>query len=134
MILRQKAMLTKTGGTPLLAALLFVAPLASAQPTIATAQVVAHWRAKVHARNVNQATEQLAVTESNEDGIPGHIRECLASGDRYKRETKREFDDAEVVITKKSSERRDWNGFLRRVEGEELRRLRAQIFETQTLL
>ena len=108
--------------------------VAGAQDQPSAAKVVAHWRAAIHAKELKRPTEQLVVTESSEDGIPGHIREWLASDGKYKRETKRDFDEAEIVVSKSSADRRDWNGFVRHLEGQELQRLLTQIFETQTLL
>src|SRR5205823_12198893 len=96
--------------------------------------VVAHWWNAVHAKKASRPVAVLAVTESTEDGIAGHIREWLAKDGRYRRETKRDFDEAEIVVGRKSADRRDWNGFVRHVEAEELRRVRAQIFETQSLI
>ena len=112
----------------LFAALLFCAPTAAAQQYTSAAEVVAHWWNAVHAKKASRPVAVLAVTESTEDGIAGHIREWLAKDGRYRRETKRDFDEAEIVVGQKSADRRDWNGFVRHLEGEELKRLRTQIF------
>src|SRR5437588_4571465 len=127
-------MRTKFSVSLLFAALLFCAPTAAAQESTTAAEVVAHWWNAVHAKNASGPVAVLVVTESTEDGIPGHIREWLAKDGRYKREVKREFDEAEIVVGQNSADRRDWNGFVRHLEGEELKRLRAQISETQALL
>lgn len=85
-------------------------------------------------QHAQRQTGALLVTASNEDGILGRIEESVARDGRDRREIKRKFDDAEVVLTQDLAQRRDWNGFIRPIEGEELRRFRAQIFETQTLV
>src|SRR5438067_7069588 len=127
-------MRTKFSVSVLFAALLFCAPTAAAQQDTTAAEVVAHWWNAVHAKNASRPVAVLVVTESTEDGIPGHIREWLAKDGRYKREVEREFDEAEIVVDQNSADRRDWNGLVRHLQGEELKRLRTQIFETKTLL
>ena len=127
-------MRTRYSVSLLFAALLFCAPTAAAQQYTSAAEVVAHWWKAVHAKNGSRPVAVLAVTESTEDGVAGHIREWLAKDGRYRRETKRDFDEAEIVVGQNSADRRDWNSFVRHLEGEELKRLRTQIFETQTLL
>ncbi len=96
-------------------------------------EIVARWRKAVH--SPQRATPQTAVltATSTEGGIAGRVEEWLTTAGDYRAVTTSEFDDAEVVLTERSRLRRDWNGFLRPVEGEELSRLRADAFERSVL-
>ena len=69
------------------------------------------------------------VSRSTEDGIPGTVDEWISPDGDYRQATKREFDESEVVVTPGWAARRDWNGFVRDVEGRELERLRSRISE-----
>src|SRR5207253_8460711 len=62
-ILRQTGMRTRFGASFLFAALLTGAALAAAQESVTTAQVVAHWREAVHAKDANKPAALLVVTE-----------------------------------------------------------------------
>lgn len=75
----------------------------------------------------------MLTTTSTEGGIPGRVEEWLTGADDYRAVTSREFDRAEVLVTSTSRVRRDWNGFLRPLEGEELFRLQANAFESAVL-
>jgi len=113
---------------------LAVATLASAQTTPASAQqIVSRWRAAVHAGKWGAPQTAVLTSTSDEDGLPGKVHEWLTTAGDYRAVVTRDFDDAEVVLTARSSSRRDWNGFLRAVEGEELSRLRTQTFESSVL-
>ena len=61
------------------------------------------------------------VTTSTQDGIPGDEHEVL-SFDKFHLMVKREFDESEIVLTFSTKARRDWNGFIRRLEDDELKR------------
>ena len=74
----------------------------------------------------------LAAT-STEDGIPGTVEEWITPGGEYRRTTRRAFDDSEAVVTAGFAQRRDWNGFVRDVEGKELERLRTAIAESTAI-
>ncbi len=118
----------------LLVTLVAVCLPASAESTsVKPSEVVEHWAKAVQARPAAKNTVAVLITESTEDGIKAHIEEWITVDGRYRRAVKRDFDDSEAVIAGDRSERRDWNGFLRQVEGEELKRLRSRIFEVQTL-
>jgi hypothetical protein len=97
------------------------------------AEIVNNWRNAVHAGKSDAPRTALLTSASDEDGIPGNVQEWLTTMGDYRRVVKREFDDVEVVLTPHSTLRRDRNGFLRPVEGEELSRLRTAAFEASVL-
>lgn len=103
-------------------------------PAPTAAQVLAKWRAAVHAQNVGNPQAAIAASTSNEDGIPGSIEEWNTTAGDYRREVKRQFDESETVLAPRSAARRDWNGWLRPVQGKELARLVTAAFEQATLL
>lgn len=95
-------------------------------------QVVSRWRKAVHLGKHAPLKAALLVSSSDEDGTTGNIEEWMTS-DSYRRMVKRSFDDVEIVVTPHTAQRRDWNGFIRDLKGEELRRLRTAIFESAVL-
>ena len=119
-------------------ALLLLFTLAVAAPALpqtppSAAEIVGKWRSAVHAMGPDRPQTAALTGTSDEDGIPGKTEEWLTTAGDYRAVVKREFDEAEVVLSQGSSLRRDWNGFLRRLEGEELSRLRTQTFESSVL-
>ena len=108
-----------------------VSAVAQQDKTISAAEVLSKWREAVHAPRPRGTA--LLGTTSNQDGIPGQIEEWVAASGEYRRVVKREFDEEEFVVTDRIAQRRDWNGFVRVLEGEELSRLRTAIFETEVL-
>jgi hypothetical protein len=102
-------------------------------PPVTSLEVVKHWAQAVGAQRRPVTSAALVASESSEDGIQGRISETIAADGRYRRVVNREFDESAEVVAGEGAERRDWNGFIRQVEGQELERLRSQIFETQTL-
>lgn len=96
-------------------------------------EVVARWRNAVHAPADNRAKAAILVSSSDEDGVRGTIEEWT-TGDAYRRTTKRSFDQSEIVVAGRTAARRDWNGWIRDVKGQELRRLRTAIFENDVVV
>lgn len=109
--------------------------VAFAQPAPSAKAIVARWKSAVHAADRVRGTAFLT-TESNEDGIAGKVDEWLRPGAGYRATIAREFDQAEFVVSERIpvAERRDWNGFVRKLRGPELKRLRTAIFETEVLV
>jgi hypothetical protein len=105
----------------------------AAAHTPSATEIVKKWRSAVHAGSGGVVRTATLTSHSDEDGIPGDVREWLTTAGDYRRVVKREFDEAEVVLTSHFTLRKDWNGFLRRLEGEELGRLRTGVFETSVL-
>jgi len=95
-------------------------------------EIVAKWRSAVHVRKSHPKLAVLAST-SNQDGIDGRVAEWITTSGEYRRTTKRDYDDTELVVTAQFAELRDWNGFLRDVQGKELNRLRTEIFEKSVI-
>jgi hypothetical protein len=114
-----------------------------ALPNLAASQMSSHpsaqevltkWRAAVHAQKANRLKLAVLVSNSNQDGINGNVEEWITTSGDYRCTTKREFDDTEVVVTPQAAELRDWNGFVRAVQGKELSRLRTEIFEKRVIV
>ena len=95
-------------------------------------EIVAKWREAVHAKNGDRFKLAVLASDSNQDGIAGKVEEWITS-DTYRRTTKREYDDTELVVTPQSVKLRDWNGFVRDIQGNELSRLRTEIFEKSVI-
>ena len=94
----------------------FAAPLTSqAQRSTANATtVVDRWRAAAHSDKASPAA--VTTTTSTEDGIAGTVQEWISDKD-YRREIQRNVDESQLLLTKQRNERRDWNGWVRKVEG-----------------
>src|SRR5262249_5869364 len=88
--------------------------------------IAERWRRAVHAGKA-PSTAALKST-SNEDGVPAQIEERVTSSGAYRATIKRSADEAEIVLSDRGAARRDWNGFVREVRGQELRRLRTLAF------
>jgi len=119
--------------TALALAVFAVAEAQTAKPPLPSPEeIVAHWRKAVHA---GRGLESVFVTTtSDEDGIPGKIEESVTSRGPYRRTVTRQFDDSETVVGEGFVQRRDWNGFVRDIEGQELSRLRSRIFQENVIL
>jgi hypothetical protein len=100
--------------------------------TPAAAELAARWQRATAARPAEGPVLHV-VSRSTEDGIPGTIDEWISQTGNYRRVAQREFDESEIVATAREASRRDWNGFVREVEGRELARLRAQIAEAAAI-
>jgi len=107
-----------------------VAQTPTSSPT--AAEIIAHWREAVHADKVQPGTAAL-VSTSTEDGIPGNVAEWVTTSGAYRAVVKREFDEQEIVVNSRIAIRRDWNGFLRPLQGQELARQHTAAFEKQVL-
>jgi hypothetical protein len=117
----------------LLPILAFAAAAQGASPaTPATAELAGRWQRAIAARPAEGPVLHV-VSRSTEDGIPGTIDEWISQTGDYRRVVEREFDESEIVATSREAARRDWNGFVREVEGRELTRLRAQIAEAAAI-
>ena len=109
----------------------FAAPLShTQQSTINASQVVARWRTAVHSGKVSRSAVIMAV--STEDGIPGTVQDWISNTD-FRREVQRNFDESQLLLTKQRKERRDWNGWVRKVEGQELERFTTGVNEERVI-
>jgi hypothetical protein len=119
----------------MLLSVLAAAPAASPKTTPPTAQeIVSRWRAAVHARDWTSPQTAAVAGTSDEDGITSKEREWLSTAGDYRGVTTRDFDDAEIVLTASTNVRRDWNGFLRAVDGNERSRARTTVLEESVLV
>jgi hypothetical protein len=118
----------------LVSAVSITTPAQTASPQLPSAEeIVAQWRKAVHAPDEGRPQSALITTTSYEDGIPGKVEEYLSRGGVYRRVDTREFDETETVVLQKAAQRRDWNGFVRDIEGQELSRLRNRIFQENVI-
>jgi hypothetical protein len=88
---------------------------------ISAQEIVSKWRAAVYAGKWQQPRTALLTSTSNEGEIPGKVEEWVTTGGDYRAVVAREFDEAEVVLSRHSTQRHDWNGFVREVQGQELK-------------
>jgi hypothetical protein len=106
------------------------------QPPISLSapDIVVRWRNAVHAEKQTRSTLAVLASDSNLDGIAGRVEEWVTPSSEYRSTTKRDYDDGEIVVTEQFAKQRDWNGFVREVQGKELSRLQAEIFEKRVIL
>lgn len=96
-------------------------------------EVLANWRKAVHAEK-NPTRLALQTGDSNQDGISGNVKEWITSSGEYRRSINRDYDSTELVFTPGFAALRDWNGFVRQIQGKELNRFRTEIFEKSALV
>ncbi len=96
--------------------------------------ILAKWRTAVHVRPKPSASGIERIVTSNEDGIRTEVVERITPNGDYRATINREYDTSEVVVTKQDAWRRDWNGFVRPIEGRELGRLQTDISELRAVL
>jgi aspartyl protease/PDZ domain-containing protein len=96
--------------------------------------VVIKWRHAVHAEKQEHSKLAVLASDSNQDGIQGRVEEWITTSPMYRGTVKREYDEGEVVLTGQFAKRRDWNGFVRDVQGKELARLRTEVFEQSVIV
>src|SRR5262249_14980231 len=99
----------------------------------AAEQIVRKWRKAVHGRGWETPRTAALTSTSSEGGISGRVEEWVTPSGDYRARVTREFDDTDVVIKDGAGLYRDWNGFLRKVEGEELNRMLADVWESRVL-
>ncbi|MGA9042989.1 MAG: hypothetical protein WB421_20845 [Terriglobales bacterium] len=119
-------------------AVLISTALAAAQDLspgkVAAEVIVAKWRNAVSAKKQAHSMIAMLASDSTQDGIPGKVEEWITTSGLYRVTTKREYDDGESVVSRQFAERRDWNGFVRELQGMELSRLRTEIFEKSVIV
>jgi len=98
--------------------------------TPTAAQVVERWRAAVHSDKALHAA--LITTVSTEDGITGTVQDSI-SNTGFRREVQRNVDESQLVLTEQRKQRRDWNGWVRKVEGQELERILTGVSEERSI-
>jgi hypothetical protein len=116
----------------LISVLIFAAtlPAQTQLATANTAQVVDRWRAAVHSEKAPQSA--VITTISSEDGIAGTVQEWI-SDSGFRRDIQRRADESQLLLTQQRNERRDWNGWVRKVEGQELQRFVTGVDEERII-
>ncbi len=74
----------------------------------------------------------VITTISSEDGIAGRVQEWI-SGRNFRREDQRDVDESQLLLSRQRQERRDWNGWVRKVDGQELERFVTGVDETRII-
>jgi hypothetical protein len=121
----------KAHNSLLILLLLFaVLPSRAQQSTLDATQVVDRWRAAVHSDKASHAA--VITTISTENGIPGTVQDWISNTD-FRREVQRNVDESQLLLTKQRKERRDWNGWVRKVEGQELERFTTGVDEERVI-
>lgn len=95
--------------------------------------IVRNWRRAVHVKP-NRASAAVIHATSDKDALNGQITESLTADGHYHRVLDRKFDRTETVANYGSAWLKDWNGWVRALDGEQLKRLRTRIFEDRTLV
>ena len=122
----------KAHNSLLILLLLLAGPPSHAQhSTVNASQVVDRWRAAVHSDKASHAA--VITTISTEDGIPGTVQDWISNTD-FRREVQRNVDQSQLLLTKQRKERRDWNGWVRKVEGQELERFTTGVDEERCIV
>jgi Aspartyl protease len=65
---------------------------------------------------------------AREEDVPATVDQWISPSGSLRRSTVRELDSSELVVTSAVAQTRDWNGFVRYLDGSELARLRSQAF------
>ena len=95
-------------------------------------QILAQWRASVQARNVRQGEVHL-VQQGSDDNLPTVTDDWIGADGDYHVRIDRKFDSDEIVLKGGQAKRRDWDGYVRLPNGDELARLRSEAFAAGVL-
>jgi Aspartyl protease len=90
------------------------------------AGIIRAWRQAV-GPSPRQGTLHQRFTAKEED-VSAAVDQWITASGNLRRSTVREFDSNEVLVTPALAQSRDWNGFVRYLDGTELARLRSQAF------
>ena len=88
--------------------------------------IIQAWRHAV-GTSPHQGTLHQRFTGKEED-IPVTVDQWITPSGILRRDTVREFDSNELLVTPAIAQSRDWNGFVRYLDGIELARLRSEAF------
>src|SRR5689334_8668689 len=111
------------------------APHGGADPAPATpriADVVSHWRAAIHAE-AGRIGAQHWRQRVEEDGITRTDDIWIDHNGRYRTTSTSEFSADDELLAGAVAEYRDWDGFVRDLDGTELQRLRRDAFSAGVL-
>jgi hypothetical protein len=117
--------------------LLIILPIVPAIPSSRTPSaslIVQKWLVAVHRLNNTQGGMVHLEFFATEDGLAGKVDEWVTSRGDYRRSTVRQFDQNDIVLTPNRAQSRDWNHFVRELDGTELQRLRSQAFVERVMI
>jgi hypothetical protein len=116
-----------------LTAFVGVALLSSAAARGADGQhILAQWRAAVQTQGLRQGEAHI-VRQGSDDGLSTVTDEWIANDGDYHMRVDRKFDSDEIVLKAGQAKRRDWNGHVRALNGDERARLRSEAFTAAAL-
>ena len=95
-------------------------------------QILAQWRAAVHAHAARGGEVHL-VQQGSDDSLPTVTEEWIAADGDYHLRVDRKYDSDEIVLKGDQAQRRDWDGYLRVLNGDELARLKSEAFTARVL-
>lgn len=105
---------------------LSMAALAHAAPVPSAQALVAQWRQAAHqSAPPAPRTAHLHYTLV-QDGLTGTFDQWVTPSGLYRSATDRRYDSTAHLLTPRAATYRDWDGYVRRLEGAEARRLRTE--------
>jgi hypothetical protein len=107
------------------------APAQSSAPTAAA--IVAQWRSAMHADAAPLDRAAYWRASVSEDGLTHAEETWVDRSGRFANSDNSPFSADAEVLSASFALRRDWDGFVRDLEGDELRRLRTRAFNAATL-
>jgi Aspartyl protease len=107
-----------------LALAIIAAPSPAQSPS--GAGIIRAWRQAV-GPSPRQGTLHQRFSAKEED-VSAAVDQWISASGSLRRSTVREFDGNEILVTPAMAQTRDWNGFVRYLDGTELARLRSQAF------
>jgi hypothetical protein len=110
--------------SPTLAVATIAAPSLAQSPSVPN--IIQAWRHAI-GTSPRQGTLHQRFTAKEED-VPGTVDQWITPSGSLRRSTIREFDSDELLVRPSIAQTRDWNGFVRYLDGTELARLRSEAF------
>jgi hypothetical protein len=107
-----------------LAVTYFAVPARAQSPSVPG--IIQSWRHAI-STSPGQGTLHQRFT-AKEEGISATVDQWITPSGSLRRRTVRQFDSNELLVTPAVAQSRDWNGFVRDLDGTELARLRSQAF------
>ncbi|MBV9883537.1 MAG: aspartyl protease family protein [Sphingomonadaceae bacterium] len=117
--------MTKTILRAALFGALSVPALAQAAPLPSTPAIVASWRHATHQEARAEARTAHLHYSLAQEGLTGTFDTWVTPSGLYREATDRGQDDGARLLTAHGATRRDWNNYVRRLEGAEAMRLRT---------
>jgi len=97
-----------------------------------SAQILVQWRASVQARALPRSAVHL-IRQGSDDSLPTVTDEWIGADGDYRVRIDRKFDSDETLLKGGHAQRRDWDGYVRVPNGDELARLRSEAFAARAL-